>query len=755
MVQVRPQPTVDDGTVDIERWLDMLSDILGEEPTNEERTRLKQACELAEQLEKASLDSDKRWAETASSFFTGLEMAQILAELQLDCNTLTSAILYRSVREGKLSLSVVEKDFGKRVAKLIDGVLHMAAIGSLQKVSENQVMGQTSAEQVDNLRKMLITIIDDVRVALLKLAERTCAIRAVKDANDDKRRRVAREVKDIYAPLAHRLGIGHIKWELEDLAFRYLEPQAYKHIARLLDEKRIDRQQFIEDVIDVLQVDLKKNHINSEISGRAKHIYSIWRKMQEKDIGFSQVYDIRAVRILVNTVHECYMVLGIVHSLWRTIPNEFDDYIARPKDNGYRSLHTAVIGPESKILEIQIRTHWMHDEAEFGVCAHWQYKGKEDEQDSPSHRLDQHEEYEEKIEWLRQVLEWHEETGGDSDLIEELRSDVVHHRIYVFTPDGHVMELPQGATTLDFAYHVHTEVGHRCRGARVNGKIVPLNYVLKTSDQVEIITGKHEVPNREWLSEGLAYTQTARAKSKIHQWFRQQAREQHIVDGSVTLDREFQRLAINDIDMDALVKQMDYAEVEDLYAAIGASDIEIADVLRATQSLAGILRMEQQGQLSFAQMPVDAVPQQDIDGIGSMELDLAPCCNPQSGDGIGGVIMENGRVAIHRLDCTQYLQLQTDAAEKILKVDWRQRRHSNYQVDIDIAAYERVGLLRDITELLDGQRVNILKLSCETDTVMNTVSMVFTVEVQGLNSLSVLLAQLNQLPNIYRAIRRR
>jgi len=538
MVHVRQQPVLADGSVNLELWLDTIIEKI--HGTMEDKQHLQRACELSQQLDSVAWYSvTPAWGKVrdaqhkeplptaVNSFATGLEMAQILAELHLDANTLLAALLYRPVREGKLALANVEQEFGKSVARLIEGVLRMAAIGSLRKAGDNTALGQNSRAQIDHLRKMLLALIDDVRVALIKIAERTCAIRAVKNADEERRRRIALEVKDIYAPLAHRLGIGQLRWELEDLAFRYLEPQSYQEIAKLLHERRVDRQKFIEEVIALLQEELNTDGIKAQIKGRAKHIYSIWRKMHEKGIGFEQVYDVRAVRILVDTVHECYMVLGIVHGLWHTIPNEFDDYIATPKDNGYRSLHTAVIGPHGKVMEVQIRTHWMNEEAEFGVCAHWQYK-TEDGDAKKNLSAD----YEQKVEWLRQVLEWHEETGGDHDLIDELRSDVIHQKIYVFTPEGDAVEIQRGATALDFAYHVHTGLGHRCRGARVNGKVVPLHYALKNSDQVEIISGKHEIPNREWLSESLGYITTARARSKMQQWFRQQDRERHVVDRS-------------------------------------------------------------------------------------------------------------------------------------------------------------------------------------------------------------------------------
>src|SRR5690606_26315586 len=395
------------------------------------------------------------------------------------------------------------------------------------------------------------------------LAERTCAIRAVKDL-PERRYRIAREIAEIYAPLAHRLGIGHIKWELEDLSFRYLHADSYKKIARLLDEKRLDRQSYIENVITELREALARAGITAEFSGRAKHIYSIWRKMQRKGIGFSQVYDIRAVRVLVPEMRDCYGALGIVHGLWRNVPNEFDDYVANPKDNGYRSLHTAVIGPEGKVLEVQIRTFDMHEEAEFGVCAHWRYKGADSDRKSVGS-------YEEKIAWLRQVLEWHEETGADADLAEQFTR--AQDRVYVFTPDGHVVNLAQGSTPLDFAYHIHTEVGHRCRGAKVNGRIVPLAYMLQTGEQVEILTGKENAPRRDWLQPNLGYLKSSRTRAKVQAWFRQQAREDNIVAGRNLLEKEFKRLALTSLDYKAVAERVRCATVEDMYAQVGVGSI--------------------------------------------------------------------------------------------------------------------------------------------------------------------------------------
>ena len=413
MVKVREDhPILEDGTVNLDLWLERIQEDVNIQNTDQ----VIKACECARRAQDKVEAHEDMWADNhPGSYRTGLEMAEILAELSLDQEVLVAAILYRSVRESKLSLDFIRTEFGDSVSKLIGGVLQMAAIGTILHPTPNTVLGQSEG-QLDNVRKMLVTMIDDVRVALIKLAERTCAIRAVKNGNRKKRYRVAREVFDIYAPLAHRLGIGHIKWEMEDLSFRYLQPNAYKQIASLLDEKRLDRQVFIDDVLYTLRTALDRVGIEGELMGRAKHIYSIWRKMQRKNIDFHQVYDVRAVRMLVPEVRDCYAVLGIVHGLWKNIPHEFDDYIASPKENGYASLHTAVIGPEGKVLEIQIRTHQMHEEAELGVCAHWLYKGTDTSSKSDS--------YEDKINWLRQVLEWHEDVGNANELLDQIRTGI-------------------------------------------------------------------------------------------------------------------------------------------------------------------------------------------------------------------------------------------------------------------------------------------------------------------------------------------
>ncbi|OEC44895.1 GTP diphosphokinase [Pseudomonas sp. 1D4] len=747
MVQVRAQQPVNtDGSINLEAWLDH---VLSLDPVLD-RAVLKQACEFARDAEQQANAAQNLWAEGTSSFQTGLEIAEILADLKLDQESLVAAVIYRGVREGKIPLADVQQRFGPVVAKLIEGVLRMAAISASLNPRQSMVLGTQT--QVENLRRMLVAMVDDVRVALIKLAERTCAIREVKSADEEKRHRVAREVFDIYAPLAHRLGIGHIKWELEDLSFRYLEPDQYKKIAKLLHERRLDREQYIADVMNQLRQELSAAGIKSDISGRAKHIYSIWRKMQRKGLQFSQIYDVRAVRVLVPEVRDCYTALGIVHTLWRHIPKEFDDYIANPKENGYRSLHTAVIGPDGKVLEVQIRTQAMHEEAELGVCAHWRYKGT-DVKTSSNH-------YEEKISWLRQVLEWHEELGDIGGLAEQLRVDIEPDRVYVFTPDGHAIDLPKGATPLDFAYRVHTEIGHNCRGAKINGRIVPLNYSLQTGEQVEIITGKQGAPSRDWLNPNLGYITTSRARAKIVHWFKLQARDQNVAAGKAMLERELARLALPPVDFEKLAEKCNLRTAEDMHAALGAGDLRLAHVVGNAQQLVEPERgtseqLELIPRRSAGQYKPGKRGDVQIQGVGNLLTQMAGCCQPLPGDPIVGYITLGRGVSIHRQDCASALQLASREPERMIQVSWGPVPVQTYPVDIVIKAYDRSGLLRDVSQVLLNERINVLAVNTRSNKEDNTASMLLTIEIPGLDALGRLLAKIAQLPNIIEARRNR
>ena len=744
MVKVREDVVVNpDGQLDLDRWIHHI-----EAQTHlQDVEQFRRACRTAAEIDLQAVQDDRLWAPGASSFKTGCEMAQVLVELHLDQASLVAAILYRAVREEKVGLEAIRADFGEEVANLIDGVQQMAAISAIHHPLKGNVLGQSQG-QLDNVRKMLVTMIDDVRVALIKLAERTCAIRAVKDAPAEKRMRVAREVFDIYAPLAHRLGIGHIKWELEDLSFRYLHESAYKKIAKLLDEKRLARDSYIGRVLKTLEDELQDAGIEGELTGRAKHIYSIWRKMRRKGIDFSQVYDVRAVRILVPEVRDCYAALGIVHSLWRHIPNEFDDYIANPKENGYQSLHTAVVGPEGKVMEVQIRTHKMHEEAELGVCAHWLYKGMDQGNKSSG--------YDAKINWLRQVLDWQEDLGDLSGLADHLKTDVSSDRVYVFTPEGHVVDLPQGATPVDFAYRVHTEVGHACRGARVNGRIVPLTYPLKTGEQVFILTSNNPAPSRDWLNPSLGYIQTSRARAKVTHWFKLQDHDRNVADGRAILEDEFKRLSIHELDLTELAAKVNYHSAEDMYAAVGAGDLRPTHVANVAQQM--LEPRDRQLDLKLVRdrkKTYDTESDIQIQGVGKLKTQVAKCCKPLPGDPIGGYITVGRGVTVHRQDCLTFLNLRELEPNRIIEVSWGGKQESVYPVDIEIEAYDRSGLLRDITQVLTASRSNVLALNTITNPDDNTATMTVTVEISSLEQLARLLAQIRNLSNIVDVRRKR
>ncbi len=734
MVQVRQTiGTSESGDIDLKAWIAQLPVDL----EAEDASRLHDAGLWLREAASAPGASPSEWAQETNFFLTGLEITQILADLHVGANCLLAGLLYRAVRENQLTLDAVASEYGGEVRSLVAGVLRMAAISELQNNSEAPVLGQAHGQK-DNIRKMLIALVDDVRVALIKLAERTCAIRAVK--NDPVRRLpVAQEVFDVYAPLAHRLGIGHLKWELEDLSFRYIYADAYKKIAKLLDGKRIERDGYIVRVREEISQVLASAGFQFEITGRAKHIYSIWRKMQRKGIGFSQVYDIRAVRVLVPEVKDCYATLGLIHSLWRNIPNEFDDYIANPKENGYRSLHTAVIGPEGKILEVQIRTHQMDEEAELGVCAHWRYKGS----DTVGGMANS---YEEKIAWLRQVLDWYEDTGDHHSVAEQFSFDVAQDRVYVFTPRGDVVNLAHGATPLDFAYHVHTEVGHRCRGAKVNGSIVPLTYSLHTGERVEILTSKEGAPKRDWLQPGLGYLRTSRARAKVQHWFKTQARDENVDAGRHLLDREFKRLALTSVDYKRLAAKVQMGTVEDMYAAVGSGDLSSSQVLNAAQDMVGA-RPEPRLRLA-AGGSANLKDQVQVQGVGNLMTTLAGCCKPLPGDAIIGFITQGRGVSIHRSDCSRVIALQESAADRIIEVQWGGDASASYEVDLAIECFDRQGLLRDITELFANARINVLAMNTQSNKKQHTATMRVRVEVPDLGFLSKLLARISRLKNV-------
>jgi len=741
----------DDGSVDITLWIAKIEEYIELENPDV----LHRACVLARDVYEEQKATAEDWDEYGSgSFLIGLEMAQILSELQQSENSIIAAVLYRSVRERKLTINAVKKQFGAKIATCIEGVLQMAALGSRVNPRTGDTVLGSEAPQVDTVRKMLVAMIDDVGVALIKIAERTCAIRNVKNADRMKRYLVAREVFDIYAPLAHRLGIGHIKWELEDLSFRYLKPNDYKAIAKMLDGKRIERQEFIDTAVDTVYEKLREQNIEPDVQGRAKHIYSIWRKMQRKNIEFSQVYDMRAVRVLVPNVRDCYAALGIVHGIWRNIPHEFDDYIASPKPNGYKSLHTAVFGPEGKVLEIQIRTPQMHEEAELGVCAHHVYKGTDTNADSDS--------YEDKITWLRQVLEWHEDLGEAEGIGDILRADVVQDRLYLFTPDGHVIDMQSGSTAIDFAYRVHTEIGHRCCGAKVNGRIIPLNKPLETGDQVEILTGSEQRPRRDWLNSNLGFVTTSKARAKVAHWFKLQDKDKNTVAGKQIVEREFTRLAINasDVDIKEVALKVNYQQASDMYAALGAGDVRLSQILNAAQSQLGDKAAEDQLPLALTsgvKLPDKSSDDAGISilGVGNLLTNIASCCQPVPGELISGYITQGRGVSIHRDDCSNLLTLRTNDAVRIVPVEWGDKGERTFPVDIAIIAYDRSGLLRDLMNVFANEQCNVISANTQTDRQSSTAEFFFTIEVSRLENLGRIMDKTNQVSNVINVKRNR
>jgi GTP pyrophosphokinase len=674
-------------------------------------------------------------------YLHALAVAEILNELNLDHETLAAAMLHDVVEDTEVTLDDVRTRFSEVIAHLVDGVTKMERIGEFQEVA----LGAQDHNQAESLRKLLLAMAEDVRVVLIKLADRLHNMRTLKYLDEVKQRRIAQETMDIYAPLANRLGIWQIKWELEDLSLRYLEPEAYQSLASMLDEKREDRQRYIDGVIATLDAELKKAGITATITGRPKHINSIWRKMQRKHVDFDQIFDMRAVRILVKEVKDCYAALGVVHGLWRHIPKEFDDYIASPKENLYRSLHTAVVGPGGHSLEVQIRTEEMHKHAELGVAAHWRYK--EGRGFDPG--------YEEKIAWLRQLLEWREEEHTANDFVDRFKSEAFQERVYVLTPQGRIIDLPQGSTPLDFAYAVHSEIGHRCRGAKINGRIVPLTYQLKNGEQVEVLTTRQGEPSRDWLNSHLGYLKTSRAKSRVRSWFKRQDYELNVSAGRSILDKEFHRLGITDLPIDKLAARFKYKQVDDLLAAIGRGEITPGHLANAASEM--LPRQEPQEPLRprlSKKQQAAATTGFRIRGVGNLLTSLARCCNPVPNDPIIGYITRGRGVTIHRQDCGNVLRLQGEERARLIEVDWGAPSSESYPVDISIEAYDRGGLLRDIAALLANEKINVTGVNTATDPRDGIARMSLSLEISDISQLSRVLSQIGQLQNVVEARRK-
>jgi GTP pyrophosphokinase len=588
------------------------------------------------------------------------------------------------------------------------------------------------------LRRLLLAIIRDLRVVLILLARQLARMRAAAELEEDARRRLAQLTADIHAPLANRLGIWQLKWELEDLAFRYLQPDTYRRIARLLDEKRGDRERFIEDAKSKLRFALREAGIEADVAGRPKHIYSIFKKMQRKDVPFSDLYDIRAVRVLVRDITACYAALGVAHSLWSPVPAEFDDYIANPKGNHYRSLHTAVVGPEGKTLEIQIRTHEMHAHAELGVAAHWRYKegGGADS------------EFERKIAWMRQLLEG-KEGEEDGALLAGLSTELIEDRVYVLTPQGQVIDLPRGGTVLDFAYHVHTEVGHRCRGAKVNGRIVPLTYAPRSGDRVEILTGKVSEPRRDWLLTGSGYLVSGRARDKVRAWFHKLDQARNLQAGRELLERELKRLALHQMELAEVLPKFRLPRVEDLYLAIALGDITCSQVARALHELShGKPEPEPAKSTPSSVKPPKPDRGLTIEGVGNLLTQLARCCQPVAGDPIQGFLTRSRGVSIHREDCPSMQHLAARHPERVLPVEWGRRGSQSYQVDVLVRGIDRKWLLKDLTNVIGVANAHVLGVNSRVDSAHSAAELKFALKVQDFQQLGDLLAKMSAVPGV-------
>ena len=681
----------------------------------------------------------------------GQEMVEILCQLNMDDATLQAALVFPYCEQHALSEDDIYEEFGGEIRDLIVGVRRMDAIKSLhaRKVKGSGFAEKSDEQHIDSIRRMLLAMVEDVRAVVIKMAERICALQQVKKADEETRVMVARECASIYAPLANRLGIGQLKWELEDLAFRYLHPITYKQIAHQLDGKRRERAEYIETIVGDLQGLLDSEEIRAEVYGRPKHIFSIWKKMQKKRLTFEQLFDIRAVRIIAERLQDCYAALGTVHASYKHLPNEFDDYIATPKPNGYQSIHTVIVGPEGKSVEIQIRTQKMHQNAELGVAAHWKYKeGSTGKQSG----------YDERINWLRRILAWQEEVAESGDLVEELRSQVFDDRVYVFTPKGDVIDLPQGATPLDFAYYIHSNVGHRCIGAKVNGRIVPFTYLLQSGDQIEVLTGKEPNPSRDWMHPGLGYVHSSRARATIHSFFKKQDRDKNLAAGKELLERELQRAHLPAKVPNEAFEKFNLQTLDDLYTAVGAGDVRVMQVINFIHHLQEPPAPEPEispkvktRKTAAGTGKKDAVV---VQGVGHLMSQLANCCKPVPGEAILGYITQGRGVSVHKESCDQLQHLLSQHPERQIEVNWSQELKVGFETGIDIFCHDRTGLLRDITTVLANENVPLLGVNSLSDKNRQTALITISIEVQDLDTVSKVLTRLRQLKGVTDAKRK-
>lgn len=693
-------------------------------------------------------------------------VAAILVDMRVPPSVVAAGLLHDTVEDTHVTLDNLRRDFGDDIAKMVDSVTKLTQLPRVSRDNqrpldeardeEERLIAErrgepdpeAAAEKLlrsrrydatsETLRKTFMAMGEDIRVVLIKLADRLHNMRTMGYMPEHKRRRIAQQTLDIFAPLANRLGIWQFKWELEDLGFRYLYPERYKEIAAQIEVRHADREREMNEILSRLKKLLIDNNIKAEISGRPKHIYSINRKMERKGVPFDLVYDVRGVRVIVPDVPACYVTLGLIHTQWRPIPGEFDDYIAAPKDNFYRSLHTAVIYDDTKTLEVQIRTPEMHQNAEFGIAAHWRYKEGTRRDDD----------YERRIMWWRSLMDWRQDVVDAGEFVDGLKTDVFEDRVYVFTPKGDIIDLPAGSTPIDFAYHVHTDIGHRCRGAKVNGKIVSLDYVLKTGEKVEILAAKRGGPSRDWLNPNLGMVKTQRARAKIRHWFRRQEHVHNISQGREMLEKELRRLGVSESNLENLARQFEFRTLEDMFVAIGCGDLPLGRI--ANQLMMD--EEDEQGQKFAVRLPGEPARLGEesltVLGLKGLLTSMARCCNPVPGDEIVGYITRGRGATIHRSDCPNILR--TSDRERLVRVSWGQPKNT-YPVAVRIKAYDRDGLVKDVSNLVSDEGVNMSQVTADIDHVhhkLNLAVVNLVLEVRDISQLTRVLTRLEALPNV-------
>lgn len=680
-----------------------------------------------------------------NSLHKSMEMVEILSELNLDADSLVSAFLFPLYSRGIISFAYVKDNFSKNVYMLCKGVDQMAAFKTLRH--QGKKSSDQSPQNIDNIRRMLLAMVDDVRAVVIKLAERLCDLHEHKNSDEETRVLVAKESANIYAPLANRLGIGQLKWELEDISFRYLHPQVYKKIAKLLHETRLEREDYMASFVAHLGDELKKLGVNGKVYGRPKHIYSIWKKMQQKSLSFEQLFDVRAVRVVVEKVQDCYSALGVVHTQWQHIAKEFSDYVATPKPNGYQSIHTVVLDQDGKSVEVQIRTQQMDDDAELGVAAHWRYKEGNAQGKTNS--------FDDKVGWLRKILQWQDDVSESGEMLEELRSQVFDDRIYVFTPGGDVIDLPMGSTPLDFAYYIHSNVGHCCIGAKVFGKIVPFTHQLQTGDQVEILTSKKPNPSRDWLNPNLNYIYSSRARSKVQHFFKLLDRDKYLIQGKDIFEAELAKYDFENVDLLATAKRFNMKTVDDLYVAIATGNARLQQIITYLTQLDSKFKPEPEidPQSLVSQSSANKKLAQDsngimVSGVGNLLTHMAKCCQPVPGDIITGFITQGRGISIHREDCDSLANLLNQHPERLVEVQWGEKDKQFYQASAQIIGSDRQGLLRDISTIISNERVSIVGVDSRTDKNKQTVIMKINMEVESTELLKRVLDKLRQLDDV-------